>query len=83
MKGPSRRTFTGRERRRAPHSDDVEPVVLTRKLADVIDDIVLCGYRVGDRIVLAKRQAALLIADGWARRVAASERRGPRCPCDA
>lgn len=64
-------------------SDDVEPVVLTRKLADVIDDIVLAGYRVGDRLVLAKRQAALLIAEGWARPVGPDERRRRGCPCGA
>lgn len=80
MKGP-RQTFKGRERRRARQPDDVEPVVLTRKLADVIDGIVLAGYRVGDRLVLARRQAALLIAEGWARPVDPHERR--RCPCGA
>lgn len=62
-------------------SDDVEPVVLTRKLAEVIDDIVLAGHRVGDRLVLARRQAALLIAEGWARRVPPHERRRVTCAC--
>ncbi|MBA3948639.1 MAG: hypothetical protein H0X44_01685 [Acidobacteria bacterium] len=76
-----RRMYKGRERRQRPQSDDVEPVVLTRKLADVIDDVVLAGHRVGDRVVLAKRQAALLIAEGWARRVAPHERRGRACAC--
>ena len=75
MKGTRRRTFKGRERRRAPAPPDVEPVVLTRKLADAIDDIALAGHRVGDRLVLAKRQAALLIAEGWARPVSARRRR--------
>lgn len=78
-----RRSYKGRERRQTRQSDDVEPVVLTRKLADAIDGIVLAGRRVGDRIVLAKREAALLIAEGWARRVHISERRAPRRPCDA
>lgn len=80
MKG-QRRTFKGRERRQLRQSDDVEPVVLTRKLADVIDDIVLAGHRVGDRLVLAKRQAALLIAEGWARPAGPTERRRRDCPC--
>lgn len=59
--------------------DDVEPVVLTRKLADVINGIVLAGYRVGDRLVLAKREAELLIAEGWAQPVAPDERRRRTC----
>lgn len=78
MKG-QRRSYTGRERRLLRQSDDVEPVVLTRKLADVIDDIVLAGYRVGDRLVLARRQAALLIAEGWAQPVGPGRRRRSCC----
>jgi hypothetical protein len=65
-----------RERRRLRRRDaDVEPVVLTKKLADVIDGIVLMGFHVGDRLCLAKRDAALLIAEGWACPVPVHQRR--------
>jgi hypothetical protein len=77
-----RRKYKGRERRRLRQPDDVEPVVLTRKLAEAIDDIVLAGRRVGDRLVLARREAALLVAEGWARPLAAHERRRAACRCD-
>lgn len=73
--------YRGRERRKRPTRNDVEPIVLTRKLADILDGIVLAGYRVGDRICLVRRDAALLIAEGWARPVPPSERRGPACAC--
>lgn len=74
-----RLSYKGRERRKRRSGAGVVPVVLTRKLADVIDGIVLAGYRVGDRLCLARREAALLIAEGWARPVPASERRRPCC----
>lgn len=77
-----RRNYKGRERRLLRGSADVEPVVLIRKLADVIDDVVLVGRQVGDRIVVAKREAELLIAEGWARPVEPGKRRRQPCPCD-
>lgn len=58
-KGPERRTG------QLP-PDHVQPVILTRKLAEVIDDIDLSGRRVGDRLPLTSREARLLIAEGWA-----------------
>lgn len=72
-------SYRGRERRKRPTRNDVEPLVLTQKLAGVIDGIVLAGYHVGDRICLVRGEAALLIAEGWARPVPASERRRPCC----
>ena len=51
-------------------------VRLTRKLADMIDDIDLSRYRVGQRIHLPYRAAMLLIAEGWAQLV--ERRRHPR-----
>jgi hypothetical protein len=44
----------------------VKSVTLTRKLADVIDGIDLEGTEVGDRIELSRRDADILIAEGWA-----------------
>jgi len=51
------------------------PVRLTRKYAEVIDDIDLTGREVGDRLPLPTRDARLLIAEGWAEPVPPSERR--------
>lgn len=67
-----------RERRRQERRD-VEPIVLTKKLSEVINGIVLAGHKVGDRLVLAKRQAAMLIAEGWARPVPPHQRRRGEC----
>jgi CheY-like chemotaxis protein len=39
---------------------------LTRKLADVIDDIDLTGRRVGEILDLPQWKARILIAEGWA-----------------
>jgi len=41
-------------------------VRLTRKLADRIDDVELSPYAVGDVLNLSQRDAALLVAEGWA-----------------
>ncbi len=54
------------ERRRRDVSDEVEPVVLTRKYAECIDGVTLEGHVVGDRLPLSRRHAGLLIAEGWA-----------------
>lgn len=54
------------ERRKQPTNQQLEPVVLKKKLADALNGIVLAGFKVGDRICLARQQAALLIAEGWA-----------------
>lgn len=67
-KGPERRTGE------LP-SDHVCPVILRRKLAEVINDIDLGGRRVGDRLPLSRREAQLLIAEGWAENVPARGRR--------
>lgn len=41
-------------------------VRLTRKHAEIINGIDLSGYIVGDRLRVSPREAALLIAEGWA-----------------
>lgn len=41
-------------------------VHLTRKYAERIDEVDLSNYRVGDILDLSKRDARLLIAEGWA-----------------
>ena len=55
--------------------DEVEPVVLTRKLANAIDGVNLDGHNVGDRLPLSSHDAKMLIAEGWARPVPESQRR--------
>jgi hypothetical protein len=64
----------GERRTRDPRLE-VEPVVLTRKLADAIDGIDLAGHAVGDRLPLEPRDARLLVAEGWARPVPEAQRR--------
>ena len=63
------------ERRKKPTNQELEPVVLKKKLADALNGIVLAGFKVGDRICLAQQQAALLIAEGWACPVPPGQRR--------
>jgi hypothetical protein len=50
--------------------DDIAVVRLTHKYADVIDDVDLRAYRVGETLALPAYQATLLVAEGWAERVA-------------
>jgi hypothetical protein len=57
--GPDRRSHSGRP-------DDITPVRLTRKYADVLNGVNLRGHDVGDRLPLPPREAQLLIAEGWA-----------------
>ena len=64
----------GERRTRDPRLE-VEPVVLTRKLADAIDGIDLAGHAVGDRLPLDPHDAKLLVAEGWARPVPEAQRR--------
>jgi hypothetical protein len=63
------------ERRKRDPCLEVEPVVLTRKLAKMIDGIDLAGHDVGDRLPLNPHDAQLLIAEGWARLVPENQRR--------
>lgn len=63
------------ERRKQPTSDELEPVRLKKKLAEVVDGVSLVGRRVGDRLCLARREAAMLIAEGWACPVPPGQRR--------
>ena len=68
--------YQGPERRSGEAQvNNLEPVVLTRKLADAIDGIDLGGREVGDRLALSRHDASLLIAEGWAVPTAASQRR--------
>ncbi len=69
-------TYRGKERRNNQGDEvDLEPVVLKKKFADALNGVVLAGFRVGDRLVLARRQAAILIAEGWACPVPPEQRR--------
>ena len=67
--------YSGPERRQTTCDGDVEPVILTKKLADELDGIELDAFEVGDRLCLAKPKAALIVAEGWARPAAAGQRR--------
>jgi hypothetical protein len=69
------RGYHGPERRVRDTADDVEPVILTRKLAEVVDGINLVGREVGDRLPLSSREADMLIAEGWAQPIPAEQRR--------
>ena len=51
-------------------------VRLTRKLAEIVDDIDLRSYHVGQLIDLPWREALLLMAEGWAEMI--ERRRHPR-----
>ena len=51
-------------------------VKLLKKFAEQIDGIDLTAHRVGDFLILAPGNAALLIAEGWAE--LAERRRFPR-----
>ena len=57
--GHDRRSHAGRP-------EEIVPVRLTRKYADVLNGVNLRGHDVGDRLPLPPRQAQLLIAEGWA-----------------
>lgn len=41
-------------------------VLLTRKYAEVIDDVDLKGHGVGDVLDLSEKEAHLLVAESWA-----------------
>jgi hypothetical protein len=53
----------------------VEPVVLTKKYAEILNDVELTNYDVGDRICLSHGDAAMLLAEGWAKSVPPGQRR--------
>lgn len=61
-------------RRGDGRSDETASVRLIRKYAEMIDGVSLEDAEVGDRLELPKRDADVLIAEGWAER-AADERR--------
>jgi hypothetical protein len=64
-------SYGARPRRRA---DETSSVLLIRKYAEMIDGVNLEEAEVGDRLELSRRDADVLIAEGWAER-AADERR--------
>lgn len=51
-------------------SNDTASVRLIRKYAEMIDGVSLEDAEVGDRLELPKRDADVLIAEGWAERAA-------------
>jgi hypothetical protein len=54
-------------------ADEIASVRLIRKYADILDGVNLQTAKVGDRLDLPRRDADVLIAEGWAER--AEERR--------
>ena len=72
--------YEGTERRKEQQQgNDLEPVILNKKLADALHGIILSGFKVGDRICVARSQAMLLIAEGWATPVPPEQKRRPLC----
>jgi hypothetical protein len=63
-----------RPERWAAAPDEIALVRLVRKYADILDGVNLQEVKVGDRLELSRRDANVLIAEGWAERVA-DERR--------
>ena len=53
-------------------------VVLTRKLAERVDGVDLSKARVGEVMTVSRREAELLIAEGWAQQ--SPRRRTPQTP---
>ena len=49
---------------------------ITRRLAERVNDVDLSQHSVGDLIDLGRRDAELLIAEGWATPVAVERRSG-------
>ena len=66
------------DRRKTPTNEAIEPVRLKKKFADVLDGVSLVGFQVGDRLCLESRDAAVLIAEGWACPVPPGQRRRNR-----
>lgn len=60
--------------------NDMAVVRLTHKYAEVIDDVDLSHYQVGETLELWGHDASLLIAEGWAEPVA--ERRVTHSPVE-
>ena len=63
---PSMRNEASDRRSMQCRPDEITPVRLTRKYAEVLNGISLYGHDVGDRLPLPPREARLLIAEGWA-----------------
>lgn len=73
-----RADYAGPERRlHEQEPAEVEPVVLTRKLADAIDGVNLTGRHVGERLPLPPQESRMLIAEGWAEPTSIEQRRRP------
>ena len=75
------------DRRRGAAADAFISVRLTHKYAEAIDGVDLSHVDIGDDVRLPLREAALLVAEGWAVQSAPglnAERRRPRStppPC--
>lgn len=76
------RRHSGRDRRSEARPEEVAPVRLTRKYADVIDGIDLSTRDVGDRLPLPPRDAQVLVAEGWAEPAPARDRRRGAEECE-
>jgi hypothetical protein len=63
---PSMRNEGADRRSDNRRADEITPVRLTRKYADMLNGVNLSGHDVGDRLPLPPREARLLIAEGWA-----------------
>ena len=57
---------TSHPQQEAGGPDELRPVRLTRKYADIIDGVDLTNAHVGDRLDLSRHDADVLIAEGWA-----------------
>jgi hypothetical protein len=51
-------------------------VRITRRLAERVNDVDLSRHRVGDTVDLVRRDAELLIAEGWATPIVVERRSG-------
>ena len=79
LDGTNKRKSIADEMARSGHrnhrpANETASVRLIRKYAEMIDGVNLEEAEVGDRLELPKRDAEVLIAEGWAER-AADERR--------
>ena len=74
QKSPPDQSTPDRRNPQSVPSDEVALVRLIRKYANVIDGVSLERVEVGDRFELPRRDAEVLIAEGWVERIA-DERR--------
>jgi hypothetical protein len=63
---PAQPSHSERSSHVGARSDEIVPVRLVRKYADMIDGVNLQDATVGDRLEVSRRDADILIAEGWA-----------------